>query len=125
MAKRTYKGKLPDATKRGDVRPEVAGERFTVGNTRHDTNTQMQHRLDTLRDVFEAQAERFKIDYWAEWLLPYAKEYGKTGKVIVKPTPKIYGFIRCFDGRSNRILQILNGRVNGCVVLLLEHCRKR
>ena len=92
--KKTYRGKLPKPTKRGDVRPEIAGRRFTVGNVTDTTETQMVYRLNTLRDVHDRQAERFQIEHWAKWLVPYAQEFGRTGKVkfqVPEAAKKIVG----------------------------------
>jgi hypothetical protein len=83
----TYRGKLPKPTGRGDVRPEVAGKRFTVGNINDTTQSQMMARLNTLRDVFEAQAKMFKIDHWDKWLIPFAQEFGRTGVVVFRVHP--------------------------------------
>lgn len=72
-AKRTYRGKLPKPTARGDVRPEIGNKRFTVGNVRDTTESEMQRRLQLLRDIFEKQCDHHAIDHWAGWLVPYAK----------------------------------------------------
>ena len=42
--RKTYRGKLPDADKRGYVRPEVGGYRFTVGNVRIASQGEMKRR---------------------------------------------------------------------------------
>lgn len=80
----TYRGKLPKPTSRGDVRPEIAGKRFTVGNIRDTTQTQMLTRLNTLRDVFVAQSQMFKIDHWDKWLIPFAQEFGRSGVIMFR-----------------------------------------
>jgi hypothetical protein len=82
-----YRGKLPKPTSRGDVRPEIAGKRFTVGNVNDTTQTQMMIRLNTLRDVFEAQVKMFQIDHWDKWLIPFAQEYGRTGVIVYRVHP--------------------------------------
>jgi len=84
MAKSVYRGNLPKPDRRGDVRPEIAGKRCTVGNVRDSTETQMLHRLNTLRDVFRNQSKYYGTDGWSDWLLPYAQEYARTGRVIVQ-----------------------------------------
>lgn len=81
-----YRGKLPTPNRRGDVRSYVKEHKFTVGNIKDTTETQMRHRLNTLRDVFERQAQYYEIDYWAAWVVPYAKQYARTGEVRFSAT---------------------------------------
>ena len=97
----TYRGKLPKPTSRGDVRPEIAGVRFTVGNVADTTETQLRHRLDTLRDVFARQAEHLQIDYWAKWILPYAQEFGRTGRVRYQLHEMVKEYVELAAGCAN------------------------
>ena len=79
MVKTTYKGKLPKATKRGDVRPRVGGYKFTVGNVRNTTQSQMEFRLNLIREIYD------RTSHWPEWLLPYLNEFARTGKIAFQP----------------------------------------
>jgi len=47
----------------------------------------MMTRLNTLRDVFEAQVKMFKKDHWDEWLIPFAQEFGRTGVIVFRAHP--------------------------------------
>ena len=71
---KSYRGKLPKPDRNGDVRPEVGGKRFTVGNVRNVSTGEMERRLDAVRDLFDRQSDYHKIDYWSAFLLPFAKK---------------------------------------------------
>ena len=61
VTKTTYRGGLPKPDRRGDMRPEISGVRFKVGNVKQATETQMLHRMNTLKDVFKKQAATFQV----------------------------------------------------------------
>lgn len=79
-----YRGDLPKPTTRGDVRPEVGGKRFTVGNVHRHPQGLMRRRLDRLRDLFDQQCQQHGIDFWAGWILPFAYKIAK-GESVVFP----------------------------------------
>ena len=55
---KAYRGqKLPKPTERGDVRPEIGGKRFTVGNVRVDSEGEMLRRRAQLWDILDRQCE--------------------------------------------------------------------
>ncbi|MEZ5943977.1 MAG: hypothetical protein R3C18_21480 [Planctomycetaceae bacterium] len=72
--RRQYQSQLPAADKNGNVRPRIGGKRFTVGNIRTESVGEMERRRDALKDLFAKQCEELKIDKWANWILPYAKQ---------------------------------------------------
>lgn len=72
--RKTYRGKLPDADKRGYVRPEIGGHRFTVGNVRTDSQGEMKRRRDAVADLFELQCRQTGEDRLVEPFLGFAKK---------------------------------------------------
>lgn len=48
----------------------------------------MQKRLVAFKRLFERQSEHRKIEEWAEWVLPYAKEVGRGDDVNHAIAPK-------------------------------------
>lgn len=74
MVGKSYRGKLSKPDRNGDVRPEVGGKRFTVGNVRSVSTGEMERRLNAIRDLFDRQCDYHKIDYWSAFLLPFAKK---------------------------------------------------
>ena len=84
---KTYRTKLPRPDARGYYRPEVGGVRFTIGNESSVSKGEAQRRLDTLKELFERQCEHEQIDFWAGWVLPYAKKVA-AGEALTYPTIK-------------------------------------
>ena len=72
--RKTYRGKLPDPDKRGYVRPEIGGHRFTVGNKQTDSQGEMKRRRDAVCDLFEFQCQHSGQGRWVEPFLGFAKK---------------------------------------------------
>ncbi|WP_146512018.1 hypothetical protein [Thalassoglobus neptunius] len=79
-----YRSKLPAADKNGDVRPRIGGKRFTVGNTQSVSFGEMERRRDALKTLFANQCEELGIDFWANWILPFAKQIERGERVTYK-----------------------------------------
>jgi len=81
---RQYRSKLPKPDRNGDVRPRIGGRRFTVGNVRTTSQGEMERRMNSLKEFFDAQCDALGIDFWANWTLPFAKQIERGERVTYK-----------------------------------------
>ena len=84
---RQYRSKLPKPDRNGDVRPRIGGRRFTVGNVRTISQGEMERRMNSLKEFFDAQCDAIGIDFWANWTLPFAKQIEKGQKLVYEVRP--------------------------------------
>lgn len=60
---RQYRSQIPKPDRNGDVRPRIGGRRFTVGNVRTNSLGEMERRMNSLKEFFDAQCVALEIDF--------------------------------------------------------------
>ena len=78
----TYRVKICKPDNRGYYRPQIGDIRFTVGHKNDISEGEAQRRRDALQMLYDRQQQLHGMGKWASWVLPYAKQIEKTGKVV-------------------------------------------
>ena len=78
---RQYRSKLPKPDRNGDVRPRIGGRRFTVGNVRTTSQGELERRMNSLKEFFDAQCDALGIDFWANWTKRSGGHLGHLGQL--------------------------------------------